>query len=267
MKIKTKMFLELGILIAIVVVSALLTLNSSEKLSQKQTEIEAIRELSTAALDFNVENYHTQLEVWEYVYEPNEKRLKAFEGHAKTFDILFARLLDRSRSSTVTLSPESKQVIDTLEVQVPSIKQSWDSITNSIKSGKTVNETKAVVFEGEAMFDEFKFNKKVDQFITAQKEVEKQKDEELNQLMKQQLLLVSIMALVLIVSFLYYMYSFSSNVLKPIAKLTETTDAISKGNANIQPLEITSKDEIGELTEAFNRMISTAKFLMEDRKV
>jgi signal transduction histidine kinase len=39
-------------------------------------------------LDLNVENFHTQLEVWEYAYAPNEKRLKAFELHMESLGIL-----------------------------------------------------------------------------------------------------------------------------------------------------------------------------------
>ena len=67
--------------------------NVSSQLTAKQDEIHEISELSEAVLDFNVENFHTQLEVWEYAYEPTEKRLNAFYKHEVVFDQLFADLI------------------------------------------------------------------------------------------------------------------------------------------------------------------------------
>ena len=62
----------------------------STQLSDKQAEINGRSALSSAIQDFHIENYHTQLEVWEYAYQPNEKRLNAFYKHLVVFDVLFA---------------------------------------------------------------------------------------------------------------------------------------------------------------------------------
>lgn len=47
-------------------------------------------------------------------------------------------------------------------------------------------------------------------------------------------------------------------VIRPIRKLTEVTNDISKGNLN-KKIDVKSKDEVGELASAFNRMISDLK--------
>ncbi|ODS36297.1 MAG: hypothetical protein A7316_10145 [Candidatus Altiarchaeales archaeon WOR_SM1_86-2] len=50
----------------------------------------------------------------------------------------------------------------------------------------------------------------------------------------------------------------------PIEKLTKTADEISKGNLDME-IEIKSKDEIGELSEAFHRMVVSLKFMKKKK--
>ena len=50
----------------------------------------------------------------------------------------------------------------------------------------------------------------------------------------------------------------------PIEKLTKTADEISKGNLDME-IEIKSKDEIGELSEAFHRMVVSLRFMKKKR--
>ncbi len=45
----------------------------------------------------------------------------------------------------------------------------------------------------------------------------------------------------------------------PIQRLVEGTDEISRGNLDYK-IDVTSKDEIGELTEAFKRMAGNLRF-------
>lgn len=48
------------------------------KISGISSEIVRSSEISQLALDFHVATHHTQLLIWEYAYEPNEKKLDEF---------------------------------------------------------------------------------------------------------------------------------------------------------------------------------------------
>jgi signal transduction histidine kinase len=53
-------------------------------------------------------------------------------------------------------------------------------------------------------------------------------------------------------------YLFSHTISRPIMKLSNASLEVGKGNLDLK-LEVTSKDEIGKLTESFNRMVSDLK--------
>ena len=57
----------------------------------------------------------------------------------------------------------------------------------------------------------------------------------------------------------------AKSISTPLAKLEEQAFAISKGNYDVQ-IEVTSKDEIGQLAKAFNYMATTISEEMEGRK-
>ena len=68
------------------------TISELNKVSELSTDIMVASEISISALDLNVENFHTQLEIWEYVYDPNLKRFNAFKSHEKELFILLSKL-------------------------------------------------------------------------------------------------------------------------------------------------------------------------------
>jgi len=53
-------------------------------------------------------------------------------------------------------------------------------------------------------------------------------------------------------------YLFSHTISRPIMKLSNASLEVGKGNLDLK-LEVTSKDEIGQLTESFNKMVSDLK--------
>ncbi len=63
--------------------------------------------------------------------------------------------------------------------------------------------------------------------------------------------LISIVAGVILASILGY--RFITKFLEPVKKLTKTSQEIAKGNLS-RPLEVSSDDELGELSETFNEM-------------
>jgi len=72
------------------------------------------------------------------------------------------------------------------------------------------------------------------------------------------LTIVWIISLASILSISILNYIFSQNITKPLAKLTEATKKISKGDLNAE-IEVNSKDEIGELAHSFARMAQDIK--------
>lgn len=59
------------------------------------------------------------------------------------------------------------------------------------------------------------------------------------------------------------MWSFflASSITNPIVKLSKIADSISTGDLRNSEIELLSNDEIGELQNAFNRMVNTYKIL------
>jgi signal transduction histidine kinase len=63
--------------------------------------------------------------------------------------------------------------------------------------------------------------------------------------------------LILVIAWIFG-FLYIQQIIKPIKKLTETTEEISKGNFNAKS-DITSKNEIGQLASAFNQMTEDLK--------
>ena len=114
----------------------------SSKLSEKQTEINEHSELSSAIQDFHIENYHTQLEVWEYAYQPNEKRLNAFYKHLVVFDVLFDEFI--TLADQAELGAEDQAIVTDLESGIVDIRQTWIDFvaaTESLATGTLATAT------------------------------------------------------------------------------------------------------------------------------
>ena len=120
----------------------------SGELSSKQAEINQVTRLSEAALDFSTENYHTQLEVWEYAYQPTEKRLDAFYGHEITFDELFADFVRQAHAAG--LGAADRKVISDLEAGIPKIKATWVELVDETEQAATGTVTKGSRLEADS---------------------------------------------------------------------------------------------------------------------
>ena len=150
-------------------------------------EIDEGRQISIAALDFNVENFHTQLEMWEYAYDPNQKRLTAFKTHQLTLN----SLLDKWESLVLDEEFVSEGVYDgatddmnLIISNLRLVEEDWlgllDAIVyynTKINAGAADDEIKQLdltilnrVTANEDLFDELQFNKNVDRFVSNQRE-------------------------------------------------------------------------------------------------
>jgi len=252
--------------------------NVSSVISKNQDEISRISEVTTAALSFSEENYHTQLEMWEYAYQPTEKRLDAFYGHKITWDKRFETLIAATKN--VSLSAEDQAIINDIATNKSAIEKTWVVTIEATKQAATkmVNESsgnfktltypmfdptsvdpndmniRETMFIGEEVFDESKFNKKVEAFEKSQKAIldmkMKQSQDMMNDLKNQYILGTIIMLLISIVIALI----FTRYIATPIMQLKDVADKVTSGNFDAKLPEATN-DEIGELTASIEMLI------------
>ena len=95
----------------------------SSQLSDKQNEVNDLSALTSSIQDFHIENFHTQLEVWEYAYQPNEKRLNAFYKHLVVFDVLFDEFV--ALADGAALDPEARAIVTELQIGIVDVRGSW----------------------------------------------------------------------------------------------------------------------------------------------
>jgi len=170
------------------------------ELESVSVEIVEASEIVGKALDFNVENFHTQLEVWEYAYEPTETRLVAFEKHNEALTDLLNDLLiivERKKRSEQknpdkrsSLAPQGEKQIKGIIIDLEKVRTDWVPILEGIKEIRTMKdlgydkleangdnylryleteqEVRKLVLTNEDLFDKLEFNQQVDLFIESQ---------------------------------------------------------------------------------------------------
>ncbi len=262
----------------------------TDAVSKKQIEINNLTSISEDALAFSEENYHTQLEIWEYAYQPTEKRLDAFYKHKKVWDQLFDDLV--SKSEKMQLSSTNKEIIRDLAANRVDIEGTWErtiDVSKKISTGKidnnsgkyptlsypmfdpvTVNysntELRETMFFGEEVFDESQFNKKVGLFVTSQREELLYKMDEMNKLnndLRQQFLAVFLLVILLAIGIALL---FTKSIADPIHKLSNVANKIAKGELNVQLPDIKTNDEIRELNDAIKGVLAAEEFLIDEAK-
>ena len=107
-----------------------------DKLKTIQTNIHYIGDatkISQSALDLNVENFYTQLEVWEYAFEPNSERLKAFKLHNNKLTTLLNKLLRVvSGAHEKKLISGGQAQIEKIAADLKIVREDWVSLFATI---------------------------------------------------------------------------------------------------------------------------------------
>jgi len=179
-----KIYILLLIVNFLIIASAIFLIVKSIGLPQKINDLFLAENISKTALQFNVENFHTQLEMWEYAYQPTDERLDAFTRHnlALNSDVENLRaFIDNSKDGFYSdgTTQAEKIISDLRQVQ-----DDWGYLLAAIKdytiisqSGASESEIKqaknsidVMVFANEALFDRLQFNKEVENFTIAQSE-------------------------------------------------------------------------------------------------
>ena len=182
-------FIILALLTVILGIFIISQLQEVVKINEEITEALLISQL---ALDFNVENFHTQLEVWEYAYEPNNERLIAFQEHEEKLIELSESLLDvvekdRLLKQGAGLVPGGAKKIEKIISDLQLVRDDWSSsLFPAIRKLQTAKEaglgeddeefrrleieTRVVVIANEELFDALDFNNEIDEFVKAQED-------------------------------------------------------------------------------------------------
>jgi len=279
MKIRQKLILGFFTIILLMAIFWYFTIIRLNRISVISREVREATVISQAALDFNVENFHTQLEVWEYVYEPSESRLIAFENHNEKLSNLLeyvTELIEEEYREGIEKGKREEALFEGVEKRIKEISFSLEKVRadwvflfekvkvvrsaedagygeGSEQYEKAEKELKIFALSNEDLFDELEFNLKVDQFVIAQEGVVRKLNAELENLIsRSKEMLVTIMSILFVLGAGIALL-ISRSISGPIIKLRDATKKIGEGKLDTQ-IKIKSKDEIGQLGISFNRM-------------
>jgi|GEM_PF-2751484 signal transduction histidine kinase len=249
-----------------------------DKLKMIQVNSEYIgraTEISHSSLDLNVENFHTQLEVWEYAFEPNKMRLEAFNSHNKELTTLLNKLLPLVSGATENeLISGGQFQIEKIAADLETVRNDWVSLFASIaalekakkdglkKGTKEYELLEAKVVEAvninESIFDRLEFNKNVDRFVTDQAELVNELESKQTEIVSSFITIIIIQIVIIsIIGILIYLFIFCS-ISKPLDILKRDIKIIGKGDLSHEVV-LDSKDEFHSLAMAFNEMTADLK--------
>jgi len=164
---KNKIYIGLGIIALFILGMGSFFIFQLQKVTTSFEQFEGGERIIILALDFNVENFHTQLEMWEYAFDPNQKRLEAFREHQKKLNELLNILVVSSQKDEATLFAGGISEIDNIRADVEQVSTDWERMLTII-SGGDEEAIHKVVIANEELFDRLEFNKNVDAFVVKQ---------------------------------------------------------------------------------------------------
>ena len=193
-KFKFKFLLLAGYFVFAILVT-LFGVYINDKLVEVLDEVKKASRISQAALNFNVENFHTQLEAWEYAFEPTETRLLAFQKHDEKLIELLDNLVESVEEETrwekknpgklSGLHEGGAEEIKEITSNLEKVRKDWIDLFENLEEVKdllnagydnkdsenhnlymvALAESKEPVIANADLFDELQFNKKVDSFV------------------------------------------------------------------------------------------------------
>lgn len=290
LKIRIKTLSGFAIMILLIIGASIYIIGQFKGIASISREVEEANGIAQAALDFNVENFHTQLEVWEYAYEPNAKRLKAFEDHNEKLTELLDELVEEVKEENEYRQEEFETLgyaglyeggledIQEIVSNLKLVREDWKSLLAAVGEVERLENfgygdpnspnhmeymaTKAIVLkeinENEALFDELEFNKEVDKFVSAQGELV----HNLSELQKNKIdgfitILAVIIGFIILFGVAVALF-ISRSITKPIEELRQGTEIIEKGNLDYK-VGYEGGGEIGQLARAFDKMTIAIK--------
>jgi len=166
----------------IIIIFAVFLIMRISVFPEKIKNIVLAENISQTVLQFNVENFHTQLEMWEYAYDPDNERLTAFEMHNLAINDDAEKLIDLVANSQNVLYKDGLVHSEKIISDLRQVQEDWTHLLSIIKNYsqtlesnasdeqiKTAKETMdTAMFANEALFDRLEFNKEIQLFSTSQ---------------------------------------------------------------------------------------------------
>lgn len=154
--------LRRSLLVVSLLSSTYLLYRDYQKASAGLARQDATGALMIAAYRFSEEKYHTQLELWEVLYQPTAKRLEDFHTHKAAMSAAFqafSKLWDQAADA----DPEIGAIVRQIAEYHVRIIDSWDQIL--LVSGK---DREAAQLASEELLDRFGLDQKVSRLIELQ---------------------------------------------------------------------------------------------------
>ena len=189
MKSNSKIIYGFFLFVTIIVTFGIYVIFEFKDINKIEHELEEANKISQLALDFNVENFHTQLEIWEYAYQPNQERLDAFYNHKETLIGLLEKWRVEVYAEAKNENDEFHALHNKAKLDVGAIvsnfllvEQDWENVLDAVGKQQTATlegasqaeieqlnvMTQAQINLNEELFDELEFNKKIDEFVDNQ---------------------------------------------------------------------------------------------------
>lgn len=183
---RKKKDMRIGIIIIVVSIIVLGTIGyslyQSILLGKLQSEILVVGKANTLSLLVGVENFHTQLEIREYVYDSSEVRLDAFLFHEENLNDDIENLIVLIGSYAQLFDDGTSEEIYSLSDDLEIIESDWESVIRAVKEYETARENNVSddeldvmsdkiydkVVESEDLFDSYDFNNRLDDFAEKQ---------------------------------------------------------------------------------------------------
>jgi signal transduction histidine kinase len=283
MKIKFKLIVPIAFFAFSLLVIGTYILTEMEKISILDREIRESSEIAQVSLDFNVENFHTQLELLEYAYEPNQERLEAFYSHKQTLDESLkklANLVEKEHSDPDELFhglySEATSDVEKIKKNLLLVKEDWILVLDAVNNYQKAKETGASneelqrlesisrqkIIENEQLFDNLEFNKEIDKFVMSQnilaKELQTQNEKIISDFTVSMYIIIPVTIGLILALYMFI----SSTITIPIKKLQIATEKYAQGE-NVK-IEHQKNDEIGDLFKKFKNMRKEVDKAKED---
>jgi hypothetical protein len=140
------------------------------------------QQILNEAVLYNSENLYTQLELWEYIYDPNQERLEAFEKHNSLLADDLNILEGDVRSNKDLIYDNGVEDIATIKNDFYEIQQSWQTVLDAVLDYRKVKEGGGsleniatlktnlyeIAIKNEIKFDSFEFDEKVNSLVLNQ---------------------------------------------------------------------------------------------------
>jgi HAMP domain-containing protein len=278
----------------------------SNKLSAKQEEIRNVTDLTVAIESFHIENFHTQLKMWQYAYYPTQEGLNSFYGHLVLWEDSLAAF--NKKAGKADLSQEEKALVGKLSQGVGILRSGWMNFVRSTSivatgvllqptlsddgSAKYPNLDKmgeygyaysypmfdmasvkpdhillsSGITQMEVAFDKIGFNTAADKFVELQIKKIDARQAEMAVLKSALSTQFIIMFVIILLVAIALALLLTRMIVTPINKLSKVADEVSQGKTDLAVPDIKSRDEIGDLAKSFGRMVASLKFILMDKE-